>query len=385
MADKPAVAVIGLGAIGAATLYHLARSGVRALGIDRYSPPHEFGSSHGETRITRLAVGEGAAYMPLVRRSHELWRELEAETGADIMITTGGIMIGSADGAPMHGVSGFVSATAALAASHDIEHELLEPAEARRRFPEFAVPDDAEIYYEPASGYLRPEAAVAAQLDGARRHGATVVTGAVVRSIEGASGGGVTIVTDDHSYTVDRCVVAAGAWVKDFLPRRCQASFAITRQVLHWLPVTPGSYGLPGTPIYIWCFGPDAGDAFYGFPSLDDRCIKVATETQGDIGHPDAIEREVSAAEQHRFHDHITAGRLREVLGPPERSTVCQYTETPVGQFIVDRHPENAAVLIASCCSGHGFKHSAALGEALAEALRTDSEPDVLKPFASPW
>ena len=152
MDNRPVAAVIGLGAMGAAALYHLARAGVSAVGIDRHHPPHAYGSSHGETRITRLAVGEGADYMPLVKRSHELWRELESETGARIMTRTGGLMIGSADGAPMHGVSGFVGATAALAASHGIEHELLSPAAARGRFPAFAVPDDAEVYYEPDSG-----------------------------------------------------------------------------------------------------------------------------------------------------------------------------------------------------------------------------------------
>jgi sarcosine oxidase len=164
------VIVVGLGAMGAATLYQLAARGQRVIGIDRFAPPHEQGSSHGETRITRLAVGEGASYLPLVRRSHEIWRELERRCGATLMQTTGGLIMGPRDGGPVHhGQDAFVQRTIALAEQGGIRHEVLSPDAVMERFPQFRVRGGAIGYYEPDAGMLFPEACVRAQIDGARR------------------------------------------------------------------------------------------------------------------------------------------------------------------------------------------------------------------------
>src|SRR5687767_2891266 len=166
--------VLGLGAMGSATLYQLAKRGMNVLGIDRHSPPHVFGSSHGESRVTRQAIGEGERYTPLALRSHEIWREIEAASGESLLTVTGGLVISSRSERATCHVPGFFDNTVRAARTHGIAHETLEAHEIRARFPAFAVEDDAIGYYEPGAGFLRPEACVRAQLTLAERLGATI-------------------------------------------------------------------------------------------------------------------------------------------------------------------------------------------------------------------
>src|SRR5256885_601120 len=143
--------------MGSAACSQLAARGVSVIGIDQYVPPHPWGSTHGETRITRLAIGEGREYVPLVRRSHDLWREIEQETGTQLL-TQPGVVILARPSSP------FLHETRAAAREYGIEHQDLTNAEVRARFPMFAVDEQTEAYHEPAAGYVRPEPAVAAQL-----------------------------------------------------------------------------------------------------------------------------------------------------------------------------------------------------------------------------
>src|SRR5258708_30422448 len=169
---KYEVLVLGLGAMGSAAAFQLARRGRKVLGIDRFAPPHSLGSSHGETRITRLAIGEGEHYTPLVLRSHELWREIEKEAGADLLTITGGLIISSIARTAMLHVDQFFSNTVAAAEKYRIPHQILPAQEIRTRFPQFQVRDDEIGYYEPSAGFLRPEACVEAQLRLGRKYGA---------------------------------------------------------------------------------------------------------------------------------------------------------------------------------------------------------------------
>ena len=205
------VVVVGLGAIGSATLHRLALRGVTAIGIDRFNPPHDHGSTHGETRITRLAVAEGAAYVPLVQRSHELWRELEAQTGETLMVQTGGLIIGEGDGAPSHGQAGFLGSTLAIAAAHGIPHEILDSAEIRRRYPQFLVQEAERGYFEPSAGVLFPERSVALQLRLAAELGAVIRPNERMLALE-PCGSGVAVVTDKGRIEAARVVLTAGAW-----------------------------------------------------------------------------------------------------------------------------------------------------------------------------
>src|SRR5215831_7511206 len=204
--------VVGLGAAGSAALYHLAKRGVRALGLDRFSPPHTLGSTHGDTRITRLAIGEGEHYTPLAVRSHALWRELEAETGEELLTTNGGLIISSrATKAHTH-VEHFFDNTLAAALKFGIAHELLDATEIRRRFPQFKVGDGEHGYLEKEAGFVRPERCVAAHLRAAEHRGAIIRRNERVVAFRGTAGG-VTVTTDRGEYSAATTIVAAGPWL----------------------------------------------------------------------------------------------------------------------------------------------------------------------------
>ncbi len=367
--DKYDVVILGLGAMGSAAAYQLARRGARVLGLDRFAPPHGLGSSHGDTRITRLAIGEGAHYTPLAMRSHEIWREIESETGADLMTQTGGLILWSPAKTSVLPVEDFFATTVAAAKAHGIAHEILTAADIRRRFPQFHVRDDEAGYYEPAAGFLRPENCVLAQLDLAKRYGAAIRSDEKVLGFD-VSPGGVIISTDRARYEAERLIVTAGAWLPELMPARFAKLLTIRRQVLYWFAVKgPAAPFLPGTfPVFIWELqGPERG--IYGFPlSGDPRDgVKVTTHGFGRITTPDSVDRTVKDAEIAQMYEEYVAPYLPGLDRNCVKGSVCLYTNTPDEGFIIDFHPQSDRIVIASPCSGHGFKHSAAIGEALAE------------------
>jgi len=369
--------VIGLGAIGAATLYQLARRGSRVLGIDRYAPPHAQGSSHGESRITRLAVGEGDAYVPIVRRSHAIWRELEKATGATIYADTGGLVLAPVrSSAPSGGRTDFLRRTIAIAQRHHIAHEVLDADAIGRRFPQFQLQGDELGYFEPEAGFVRPEAAIAAQLQQALVHGARVHNGVRVLGIEPV-GERVRVVTTGGRHLADRVVLAAGPWLPDFIEaptRKAWAgSVAVYRQVMYWFDAGEAapSFAAGRFPVFIWAYGDGDEDSFYGFPAsaAHPTRIKVASAQRSVTTTADDVDREVSADEAAQMFRTRVAGRLRLHDERPVDARTCLYTVTPDRQFLIDELHDLPAVLVASACSGHGFKHSAGLGAALAERL----------------
>jgi sarcosine oxidase len=364
------VAVVGLGAMGSASLWHLARAGAKVVGIDRLAPPHDQGSTHGETRITRCAIGEGEALVPLALRSHELWREIEAETAADLLHQVGSLIIGTPDDAAERpGRTGFLERSIAAARNFGIAHEVLPAAEIRHRFPNFQPRDDEAGYFEPGGGYLRVEACVAANLQLARRHGAALLLGTEVLSIT-PDGDGVTIVTTGTTIRAARVAVTAGAWAGALLGEPFSALLKPTRQVMHWFEIEPDHADLwVRSPVFMWPHGTEQDGFFYGFPSLDGMTMKTADEFYGGASNPDTIDRAVPLADSRRMHGAHLAGRLAGVLSRVARTTTCIYTATPDSGFVIDWHPRLANVLAVSPCSGHGFKHSAAIGEAVSATL----------------
>jgi sarcosine oxidase len=375
--------VVGLGAAGAATAYQAAKRGASVLGIDQYSPPHAMGSSHGDTRITRVAIGEGEAYVPLVQRSHEIWREIEALTGETLLVVTGGLVIsGPARRATTH-VPQFFEKTLAAAEHFSIAHERLDAAAIRKRFPQFNVSDNEVGYYEPGAGYVRPEACIAAQLALAAKHGATLARNERVVDIT-EQDGVVHVRTDAAEHQGREAVVAVGAWLPDFLEPDLARFFTISRQVLYWFAVDEPieRYEAPRFPIWIWELQ-DRTHVIYGFPAVDGAAggVKIATEQYVEATSPRSVEREVSAEEKRAMHRDLVAPYLPGVGARCVKAVSCLYTATPDFHFAIDRHPRLAHVTLASPCSGHGFKHSAALGEGLAElALEGRSTVD-LAPF----
>jgi sarcosine oxidase len=363
------VIVVGVGAVGSAALYQLSRRGVKALGIDRFHPPHDHGSSHGDTRITRLALGEGGEYLQFARRSHEIWRELEAATGATLLREVGCLVYGSTESrAETHGAEDFLATTMAVAREHGISHECLEGAELSRRFPQFRFRGDERACLEHSAGFVHPEACIAAQLESARRSGAEIKTGERVVSWQ-PGGEGVIVETDRERHAAARLVLCAGAWLPG-LVAQLGAQAKVFRQVLHWFGAAgPHDLFEPSRmPTYIRVA--DAGTAmFYGFPAIDGPGggMKIAGEQFESTSQPDDVSRDVSSAEMRAMHT-LAAPHLR-ISQDCIRSVVCKYTVTPDFGFVIDRHPECESVWLASACSGHGFKHSAAVGEALAEAV----------------
>ena len=299
------VIVVGLGAMGSAACRQLAERGVSVIGIDRYAPPHVWGSTHGDTRITRLAIGEGREYVPLARRSHELWRELEATTGADVLTQPGIVILA-------HPTSTFLNETRAAALEYGIAHRELTNGELRSAFPMFAVDDRTVAYHEPEAGYLRPERAVAAQLALAAGSGAELRLGEHVEHWS-ASARGVTVTTPANTYTAGQLLLCAGAWIGDLFPEG-RDLFAVYRQLLFWFPIRERYPELRDMPAFVWDVGGDQQgfvhlDGFYGFPAIDGPGggVKVASESYEHTTRPDGRQHPASRAEVER----CTAGASR--------------------------------------------------------------------------
>lgn len=371
--------VVGLGAVGSAALHRLSGRGVRALGIDRFAPPHEYGSTHGETRITRESIGEGDAYVPLVRRANALWREIEAESGLRLLEPCGGLVLSGARS--QHPKKRrFLDETIAVARRHGIRHEVWSADEIAARYPQFILDGDERGYFEPGAGILHPELCVTAQLDLARRAGAGIRTNETVLSVEPA-GEGVRVRTDRDTYEAGTAIVTAGAWTPGLVGPGI-GRFTLERQVLTWFEVErPEDFAIGRFPVFIWLHGDE--EQSYGFPIPPGTSgLKVASETYDrPIASPEDSARPVSAEETGAVFARHVAGRLRGVLPVPIKSRTCLYTLTPDLDFLIDRHPDSDRILIASACSGHGFKHSPAIGEALAQLALDGRSVLDLAPF----
>lgn len=355
------VAVVGLGAMGSAALWQLAARGVRSIGFEQFEPGHDRGSSHGESRIIRTAYFEGAQYVPLAHRAFELWETLQRDTGEDVLLRTGGLMIGSPG-------SEVVAGTLHSVQAYDLAHRVLDAAEAQERFPQHRLDGDEIAVLEEPAGVLRPERAVRAMATQAEALGATVRTGVTVESVE-ETGDGVTIVAGGERYQVDRAVIAVGSWLPAFLPdvgRR----LVVTRQVMAWFPVRDPAPFLPGRfPIFIHDAG---GHQAYGFPTLDGSTVKLAIHREGQATAPDRIDRGVHVADLEPLRAFITE-RLRGVTPDPVRGQVCMYTNTPDGDFLIGRTGSRDRFVVLGGFSGHGFKFAPVVGE-IAVDLATRGE-----------
>jgi len=361
--DSHDVLIAGLGAMGSAAASELARRGVRVLGLDRFTPPHSLGSSHGETRIIREAYFEHPVYVPMVQRSYELWRDLERASGARLLLETGGLMIGRPDSALVEGAR-------RSAELHELQHQMLTAAQVCARFPALRPEKDMVAVWEPRAGVLFPEACIGAYLTQARRHGAQLRFEEPVRHWE-ADGDHVLVHTAHAQYRARQLIVTAGAWVGSLLPG-LELPFRVERQVLHWFdPLSDaGSFAPERCPVHLWQF--DGGRFFYGFPDLGTG-VKAAFHHDGEATTADGVRREVAGQEV----DAVRAALRRFVPGadgPLRASVVCLYTNTPDEHFWIDRHPTQAHVWVASPCSGHGFKFVPVVAEILADLVQEKSQ-----------
>lgn len=365
--------IIGLGAMGSAAAYQLAKKGVKVLGIDQFSPPHNLGSTHGETRVTRKAIGEGEKYVPLTLRSYEIFREIEVETNADLLTITGGLIMSNPNGvANLHGNDGFIETTVTTAKKFDIEHQVLTADEIAKQFPQFNLEGNENGYFEPEMGFLRPENCVSAQLKLAEKYGARINRNEKVVAIR-TFPNSVEVFTDKGVYQAENLIISAGAWVKDFVEKKQIDLFNVYRQVFYWLDVSENyeQFKLGNFPIFIWEFGRWENDFVYGLPAIEGKNggFKIATETYLETTNPDKVNREVSQKEIDEIYEKYIENRIVGVSNKCVKTTTCLYTVMPKAKFLIDYLPDNKRVIVASPCSGHGFKHSAAIGEILAELI----------------
>jgi sarcosine oxidase len=356
--------VIGLGAMGSATLYHLARRGKRALGIEQFGQGHQLGSSHGDSRIIREQYFEHPLYVPLIQRAYDLWRDLEEESGRSLMTIGGGLMIGPPDGM-------VVAGTLRSAKQYSLPHDVLSPEEVHRRYPAFELADDLIAVVDPRAGYLYPEACTSAHLQGARDRGAEVRFAEPVVEWS-ANGAGVRVKTRNGDYIGERLLISAGAWTKE-LVRDLSLPLTVERQAVFWLEPDESSVSYDSREFPIYAYEFQAGILCYGFPRFP-RGVKASIMHAGEMTEsPGEVRRVVDEGEVEPLRS-----ALRPVLpglaeAPVRETGVCLFTNTPDHDFIVDFHPQHPQVLISSPCSGHGFKFASVLGEVHADLLESGS------------
>lgn len=362
------VGIAGLGAMGSMAALELALRGKRVIGFDRFRPPHPFGSSHGKSRIIREAYFEHPQYVPLVQRAYQQWAALEQASSRQLLVPTGGLMIGPPGGTLLRGAR-----TSAL--EHNLPFEELPATVLRSRFPMFEPHETDVGLFEPRAGVLLPEAALEATLQLAEAAGAELHFDEPVTTW--SAGEAVTVRSAAGHWRVEKLILAAGAWMAGSLPRTA-LPLKVARQTLFWFAPSAAVAATPDRmPIFIWEWEPER--MFYGFPDLGEG-VKVAIHHEGQSTDPDQVRRTVYPGDADPLRE-VMATRMPRLAGSLRQTAVCLYTNTPDGDFILDRHPDEPRVILASPCSGHGFKFAPAIGEALADMVEDRVPRFDLAPF----
>jgi sarcosine oxidase len=358
--DRYDVIVVGVGAMGSAAAYHLARRGQRVLALDRHGIPNTLGSSHGVTRIIRLAYYEDPAYVALLQRAFVLWRELETLAGERLLVQTGSIDAAAEDNWVFAG-------SVRSCVEHDLPHEVLDARSLTRRFPGYRLPDDVLACHQPDGGFLLPERCVVAHAEAAMAHGAELHGHEPVQGWE-PHGDGVVVVTDRARYVADRLVVSAGAWIGELVAPLAGRAVP-ERQVLGWFaPRRPDRFEPATFPVFN--LETELG-RYYGFPRHGIPGFKLGRyHHREERGHPDELRRPPDGTDEALLRDAVAA-YFPDAAGPTLSLETCLFTNTSDEHFVIDRLPDHPQVVVASPCSGHGFKFSSVVGEILAD-LATD-------------
>lgn len=363
--------VIGVGGMGSAALWQLARRGQKVLGLERFDLGHGMGSSHGFNRIIRLAYFEHPDYVPLLRRAYELWRETERQAGEQLLYITGGLDADTADGR-------IVTGSLAACRQHDLPHEVLDAADVSRRFPGCRLPAHYAAVYQPDGGFVASERAILAHATLAIAAAAEIHGREKVIAIEPAPGR-VIVVTDRGRYEAGKVIVSSGAWIADLIPGLKKTAVP-ERQVLGWFqPRKPELFTPDVFPVsnILTEFG-----HFYQFPSWGIPGFKIGLYHHlQEHGHADALAREPTPADEEALRKGIR-GLFPEADGPTLRLAACLFTNTPDEHFVIDTMPGHPEIVVASPCSGHGFKFASVVGEILADLAVTGTSRFDLSLFA---
>ena len=357
--------VVGAGGFGSAALYHLARREQRVLGLERFDVPHDLGSSGGVTRIIRLAYYEDSSYVPLLARSYELWRELEAEAAERLLVVTGSVDASEEEGR-------IFSGSLASCREHGLEHELLTAEELASRFPGYRLPAGTMAVLQPEGGFLLPERCIVAHVGLALRAGAEVRARERVLGWEPA-GDAVRVLTDRGAYEADRLVLAGGAWMSELMRLPLVRA---ERQVLAWFqPLRPELFAPDRFPVFNLEL--DEGH-FYGFPAYGIPGFKIGRYHHlGEEVDPDSVDRTPRADDQAVLRS-FAERYFPDAAGPTMTLKACLFENTPDEHFVVDLHPDAPNVVCLGGGSGHGFKFCSVLGEIAADlALEGRTRHDI--------
>ena len=357
MANTYDVIVVGIGGMGSAACYQLAQRGKRVLGLERFDIPHSNGSSHGVTRIIRLAYFESPVYVPMLRRAYELWREAGERFGERLLITTGGL-----DASP-EGDRVFTGSLESCRV-HDLPHEVLSGAEVNRRFPGYHLPASHRAVFQPDGGVVLSERAIVAHVEMAMAAGAEIHAREKVLEWRPIAGGGVRVITERGEYEAGRVILSAGAWISDFVPALKPIAVP-ERQVVGWFqPSAPEKFEPDAFPVSI--LSVDEG-LYYMLPVYGIPGLKLGRYHHlNERGPADSLSHEVTPADEKALRDCL-GPYFPEANGPVMTLRSCMFTVTPDEHFILDTLPGNDDVIVASPCSGHGYKFASAIGEILAD------------------
>jgi sarcosine oxidase len=350
------VIVAGLGAHGSSAAYRLAARGASVLGFDRFERGHTLGSSGGLSRIIRLSYYEHPDYVPLLRRAWTLWRDLERESGEHLLTETGGLYAGDPSGE-------LVAGALESARRHQLEHEVLDAAALRERYPLFDWLDGWQGVFERQAGWLAPERSIETHNRLAEQNGATLRFAEPIDRWE-STADGVRVTTATGTFDAKQLVLAAGAWESQLAPSLAP-ELSVERSVLFWFEPTAERDAFARLPIYVV---DDTDRIFYGFPYVEGQGVKVAGLHFRDKTDPDTVDRVASPSDEERVRAWLRR-RLPLANGERRDAKVCLYTNTPDANFIVDRLEGHPNVVVASACSGHGFKFSTVIGEILADLV----------------
>jgi sarcosine oxidase len=368
------VIVLGVGSMGSSACYHLAKAGVRVLGLEQSTIVHNQGSHHGQSRIIRQAYFEHPDYVPLLKRSYQLWQELSVESGEQLYTETGLLYAGRAEGALMRGIHESADQYGLMIRSGAARQMALD-------YPVLVLPDQFEVIIEPGAGFLFPEKCIRTYTSRAQSHGATIRTNEKVLGWK-SHATGIEVKTITGTYSADRLVITAGPWASHFLPGM-DKQLRVTRQTVFWIDVkNPERFTADRFPCWL-AEHEDTGEFFYGFPLLTEsqygppQGLKIAQHNPGHPADPDAVDRTVTDAEREHMRTIVEKFFPGQFAGF-RHDQVCLYTYSPDEHFIIDVLPGTPRVVYAAGFSGHGFKFSSVVGEVLADlALKGRSEQPV--------